>query len=332
MKAPLCITCTPEQLDQGLFGNVFTHTFQILPYLYRHNIYPAWELCSEHYGDPPTMVTIPGVLDLAYTPPAGPYRTLNLNEMRRRHGHILGSDWHTLARIWRAYFQIPQRVVDAAENILPAGHILGVHYRGTDKQTASWDSNPISTGSYISLIEEFLSRANGFDSIFVGTDEPSFADQLRASVNLPVLTLGPAQFHMATEHSTTRREKSDRALLDCLLLSRCQTVIETSSALPSFTKLFRPDLPVYRCAASKLFSNMPYFPVAYIPVLPVTSPFAKAILSESMQSDWSTDPSTERFRADFSSTPRWPRNHAFFQQAERAGAADFAARFITGYR
>ncbi len=332
MKLPLCITCAPDELDQGLFGNVFTHPFQVLPYLYERGIFPAWDLRSKHYGDLPAMVTIPGVLDLAYTPPVGPYRALSLNEVRRRHGQILGGDWRTLAHIWNAYFRTPQRVLDSAEGILPPGRTLGVHYRGTDKQTASWDSNPISAANYILLIEEFLAENRSFDSIFVGTDEPSFIQHLSSAVRLPVLTLGAAEFHMASDHATSRREKSDRALLDCVLLSRCHTVIETSSALPSFTKLFNPELPVYRCAASKLFSNMPYFPVAYIPVLPVKSPHAKAILRETMQSDWTTDPSMQRFQAPFSAAPRWPRNHAIFQVAERAGAADLAARFLTGYR
>ena len=331
MKVSLCITCGPEALDQGLFGNVLTHPFQILPYLYERGIFPAWELRSKHYGDPPDMLTIPGVVDLAYTPPEGPYRSLELNEMRRRHGQILGGDWITLSKMWNAYFKVPQRVLDAAQGILPPGRTLGIHYRGTDKQTSSWDSNPITPDAYISLIRDFLSQNEAFHSVFVGTDEPSFVDRLQAQIRLPIQALGAAEFHMAAEHSTSRREKSDRAMLDCILLSRCDTVIETSSALPSFTKIFNPSLPVYRCSASKLFSNMPYFPVAYIPVLPVSSPESQAILCETMRDDWSDHPATERFRSTFSAAPRWPRNHAFFKLAERAGAADLAARFVTGY-
>ena len=278
------------------------------------------------------MLTIPGTVDLAYDPPQGPYRTVSLNEMRRRHGQILGGDWVRLARLWNAYFKIPQRVLDAEKGILPAGRILGVHYRGTDKQTSSWDSNPITQEQYILLIREFIAQAEPFDSLFVGTDEPSFIDHLRSALRLPVLTLGAAEFHMAAQHSTTRREKSDRALLDCLLFSRCAAVIQTSSALPSFAKLLRPELHVFRTAASKLFSNMPYWPVAYIPTLPVTSPEAMTILANAMQADWTTHASTERFRKPFVASPRWPRNHSLFQMAERAGAADLAARFVTGYR
>src|SRR6202022_4371104 len=98
-------------------------------------------------------------------------------------------------------------------------------------------------------------------------------EKLRSFINLPVINLGEVEFHMAAEHTVTRAEKTDRAMLDCVLLSRCECLIETSSALPSFAKLLNPKLEIYRCAASKLFgklyTNMPYFPVAHVPVLPV---------------------------------------------------------------
>lgn len=332
MKKPLCITCDPADLDQGLFGNVLAHPFQILPYLFANGIFPAWELRTQHYGDPPDRLTIPGVVDLAYTPPAGPYRRLSLVEMRRRHGQVLGGDWEKLARIWNAYFRTPARVVEAADARNLQGRVLGVHYRGTDKQVNAWDSNPISQAEFTSLLNDFLATRPAFDSIIVGTDEPSFVDHLRANVSLPVSDLGAVEFHMSEEHSTTRREKSDRAMLDCLLFSRCVAVVQTSSALPSFAKVFNPKLDVYRTAASKLFSNMPYFPVAYVPVLPVASAAAKALLDRTMKEDWTSQASMQRYRENFVARPRWPRNHSFFQAAERAGAADLAARFVTGFR
>ena len=332
MKLPLCISCEPEDLDQGLFGHVLPNIFQILPYLHQRGIYPAWEIRTKHYGDPPQFITIPGALDLAYEAPTGPYRRMSLNELRRRHSHILGNDWPALARIWKAYFKVPKRVLDASERVLPEGRLLGIHYRGTDKQTTSWDSNPITQQEYLVLINDFLQQNAGFDHILVGTDEHSFVDALRSSVSIPVVDLGPVEFHMAAEHTMSRAEKTDRAMLDCLLFSRCKTVLSTSSALPSFAKLFNPSLEIFRCAASKRFSNMPYFPVAYTPILPVTSAASMEILSRTMHSDWTSDPTMARFRKQFSASPRWPSNQRVFRIAERFGAEDLVARVVTGYR
>ncbi len=331
-QLPLCITCQPEDLAQGLFGNVFYHVFQVLPYLHANNIFPAWEIRALHYGEPPTYLTLPGSLDLSYVPPPGPYRTLSLNELRRRHAQILGNDWTDLNRIWKAYFHIPPRITGVALSTLPTGRVLGVHYRGTDKQTTTWDSNPISQDEYLTLICDFLTDRPEFDHIFAATDEFSFVEKLRSSIGLPVLSLGEIDFHMATEQSVSRSDKTDRAVLDCVLLSLCSCLIETSSALPSFAKLFNPDLEIYRCAASKVFSNMPYFPVAHIPVLPAKTPASIDILNRTMEADWTQDRRLKKFHRTFTAAPRWPLNHTLFTVAGKIAATDLMARLVKGYR
>lgn len=332
----LCITSKPEELEQGLFGQVFYHIFQVLPYLYEKGIYPAWELHTMHYGDPPGFLTLPGALDLAYVPPTGPYRNISLGELRRRHAHVLGNDWEKLRHIWNAYFAIPERVLLRADAIFPEGRrVLGIHYRGTDKQTAGWDTNAISQAQYIALLKDFLSARRDFDTIVAATDEFSFVQDLRSSVDLPIISLGEVEFHMATEGSVPRAEKTDRALLDCILLSRCDCLIETSSALPSFAKLFNPRLEIYRCAASKLFgklyTNMPYFPVAHIPILPVTDAESKAILDLTLKSDWTLEAATKKYQRPFSAEPRWPINHKVFSFAEKLSLERPMAKLVSGY-
>ncbi len=332
---PLCIYCQPEDLEQGLFGQTFYYLLQVLPYLNECGSFPKWELRTTHYGDAPDYLTVPGVLDLAYAPPHGPYHRISLFEFRRRHAHVVGNDWGALHRLWNTYFRLPPRILSASENVLPQGKVLGIHYRGTDKQTTSWDSNPISQQQYLLLIQEFLEQDRKFDAAFVATDEPSFIEELRSSLNLPVLSMGAAEFHMAAEHSTTRAEKADRAILDCVLLSKCACVLETSSALPSFAKLLNPTLEIYRCAASKLFgklfTNMPYFPVAHIPILPVSSPAAKEILHQTMHLDWTTQPEAKQFLEPFVALPRWKFNHRFFRSAERLGVDKLASYAVRGF-
>ena len=52
---------------------------------------------------------------------------------------------------------------------------------------------------------------------------------------------------------------------DSLLLSKCKIVLKCQSALSAFSKIFNPDLEIYRITCCKLFSKVPYFPEAYIP-------------------------------------------------------------------
>ncbi len=336
MSKPLRIISDPEELEQGLFGQVFYHLLQVLPYLHERELFPCWHVRTKHYGDAPDYLTIPGVLDIAYTMPSGPFHTISLAELRRRHSHVLGNDWASLNRLWSAYFRIPGRVLDAATAIPLPKRALGVHFRGTDKQTATWDSNPISQEQYLALITEFLSTRSDFEAIFAATDEFSFVEKLRGAFALPVITMGEVDFHMSATHKTTRAEKADRAMLDCVLLSRCACVVETSSALPSFAKLFNPELEIYRCAASKLFgkyyTNMPYFPVAHIPILPVQSAASREILGNTMMDDWTGKPEVAQYRANFIASPRWPRNHRLFQAAEGLGVDKILGRLVTGYR
>lgn len=336
MKQALRIISDPAEMDQGLFGQIFLHILQILPYLDQQQIMPAWAIRTQHYGDPPDRLTLPGVLDLAYTPPAGPYRDVMLSELRRRHAHVLGNDWGRLNRLWNQFFRIPPRVLQAAKNYIPSGRLLGIHYRGTDKQTTGWDSNPISQQQYLALVRDFLADRKDFTAIFAATDEFSFVSQLQETVDLPVLSLGEVDFHMAAEHSISRREKADRALLDCVLLSQCACVVETSSALPSFAKLLNPDLEIYRCAASKLFgklyTNMPYFPVAYIPILPVHSSESRSILEQTMREDWRERSEVRQYQVDFAAVPRWSRNHKVYRLAEKVGVDDVLKYVVRGWR
>ena len=41
-------------------------------------------------------------------------------------------------------------------------------------------------------------------------------------------------------------------------------------------------------------ANMPYFPVAYIPILPVSSAKSRAILDATLVSDWTLNPAANR--------------------------------------
>ena len=326
MPLAVCVVSEPEDVDQGLFGNVFYYPFQILPYLRRRGIFPAWKIRSLHYGDSHGMLTIPGALDLAYTPPEGPYRNLSLWELRRRHAYNLGNDWTTLSRLWHEYFRVPQRILTAVDDLLPAGRVFGIHYRGTDKQTADWDSNPITQEQYLTLLQQFVRDRGVFDAVFIATDEYAFVDRLRSAIPLPITNLGEVGFHLDLDHPTPPNEKADRAMLDCVLLSRCEAVLETSSALPSFAKVFNPDLEIYRCAASKLFSDQPYFPVAHIPILPAQSPEATEILDRTMASDWTLDPSADKFKRTFSFALRKPLHHTIFTVAETLGLGEMMNR------
>jgi hypothetical protein len=303
VRSNFTIRCEPMDLQEGLFGQVFLQVFEILPVLHALKLYPAWDIKSSLYGPPPSQTVIPGILELAYAAPQGQLAVVPFRKLHRWSCHALGNDWAELARLWRAYFTIPARVEAQADRLGPMQRTLGVHYRGNDKVSADWDTNFLSQDDFVALILDFLGRRPDIARLFVATDDFTFVAKLQSAIALPIVNLGAVGFHKAADEAVTW-EKSERALLDCVLLSRCAAVLQTSSALSSFAKVLNPALEIYRCAASKIFSDVPYFPVAYVPPLAPSGGAAIAIMARTMRDDWTSTRRAARFEARFVSRRR----------------------------
>ena len=296
------IVARADELQEGLFGQVFLFILEILPYLEHRQIYPDWDIHAKYYGGQ-THSVIPGVLDIAYTP-APATRTVSLGLLRERHCSRLGNDWPALHRLWSSFFRIPASVEREADAVGPLSDVLGIHYRGTDKLTAGWDTNHVSASDMIEIVQDFRRRRPDLKKVFLATDDNIFAGKLRDNLECEVLNLGEIYFHKADGQINNDLRSASRALLDSVLLSRCGAVLKTSSALSGFAKIFNPELEIYKCAASKQFSDIPYFPVAYIePYIAADSRVAK-IVERLMEDDWShkTQPIVK-----FRSRPRLPR-------------------------
>ncbi len=281
----ILITTEPNDIVMGLFGGVTLFVFEILPYLHAQSIFPAWNIKSINYGKEPDFTIIPGVFDIAYqTPDINSATEINLLDLRKKHQKTLGNDWNYLNELWTTYFKIPERIFEEADKVGDLSNALGLHYRGTDKKAAKWDTNEVSQDEFILLAEDFLQRHEEISSVFIATDEFAFVEKFKERFKkINVINLGEVEFHLDESASAT---KADRALLDCVLLSRCKHMINTSSALSAFAKIFNPNLDCYRVAASKLFAEIPYFPVAYIPKLTSENPECQKILNRSLSGDW----------------------------------------------
>jgi len=301
----LRISNRPGELNEGLFGQIVLYVFEVLPYLKANGIYPDWNITSKLYGRSPDFTVLPGVFDLAYTPPRGKLKEVDLYALRAAHTSVLGGDWRALHDLWHSYFRVPQRVLRAADGVDIGAHTLGVHYRGQDKNALTHgDTNSVSQGEFLTLVRGFLDEHARVDSLFVATDEYSFVKAISAEFpHLKIINLGEVDFH---KQANDVPQKADRALLDAVLLSRCEHVIKCSSALSSFAKVLRPELSIFRIAACKLFADIPYFPDAYIPTLHSSSPESNRILGRLMKDDWLDNPEArQRFGTPFVDQPRF---------------------------
>lgn len=124
--------------------------------------------------------------------------------------------------------------------------VLGVHYRGTDK---IGEAPRLEKEVLLAHIKNLL-VSNEFDLVFVSTDEQAILEFiLTADLRLPVVfrkdhfrSLDGDQFHRKAQNSkyTVNRD----AIVNMLLLSKCDFLLKTASILSDCSVIFNPLIPV----------------------------------------------------------------------------------------
>lgn len=127
-----------------------------------------------------------------------------------------------------------------------AEFVIGVHYRGTDKIRES------PRASYELMESEIrdVIRKQCLVSpkIFVATDEQGFLEFMQAQ--FPVQIVATEALRSVDETTPLHKaegnkfRKGKEALIDCLLLSKCDLLIRTSSNLSLCSTFFNVNLPV----------------------------------------------------------------------------------------
>jgi hypothetical protein len=123
--------------------------------------------------------------------------------------------------------------------------VIGIQYRGTDKVE---DAPRVPYETVHAAIVDVLNRAGATRfKLFVATDEQAFVDCMHVRF--------PGKVHcLEMVRSIDGRpidriqgdnlKKGEDAIMDCLLLSRCDCLVRTASNLSLCATFFNPDLPV----------------------------------------------------------------------------------------
>ena len=273
-----------EDLKEGLFGGVFLFILEVLPYLRERGIKPHWRIDTTCYGN-----VVPTVLEPVE--PVGPVLPeVSLSSLRQEDRRAIGGDFEGISKLWNSYFRPAQRVLDEVERIDPGlDRAIGIHYRGGDKLKASWDTNPIDRTVFMDIVQDRIADEPVFDRCLVATDDPAFIGTVRRRIDLPLTILGAGERHKSSRAGRQSEDRAVMALRDAILLSRCRSILQTSSALPSFAKVLRPEVDCRRCTASKWFAEIPYFPVAFVRKHRPVDPGLQAVVDKAMRGDWTTN-------------------------------------------
>lgn len=142
---------------------------------------------------------------------------------------------------------ILEEVDQFCRNYFQGDLVIGVHYRGTDKCTEA------PRISYEMMVEQILDKIEKYDlekcKIFLATDEEGFLDYMLSIFGNRLC------FKEETIRSTDQKpthynqlhpyQSGKDAIIDALILSRCDILIRTSSNLSRWSTYFNPGLPVY---------------------------------------------------------------------------------------
>ena len=122
--------------------------------------------------------------------------------------------------------------------------VVGIHYRGTDKH----EEAPVVPYERVraAILDAVISANPAWHKLFLATDEQAFLDYML--VEFPHVLTYRRTFRSVDGKPTHWRDmdnhdKGAEAVLDCLLLSRCQHLIRTASNLSLCSTLFNPDIP-----------------------------------------------------------------------------------------
>ena len=125
--------------------------------------------------------------------------------------------------------------------------VLGVHYRGSDKAT---EAPVVSLDSLSNHIVEILKNNPEINLIFVSSDEKKTIQYL-SDLHLPapvvfrediIRSEDGEQIHLMKQNSKSVINRD--AMVNCLLLSRCDYLLKNASLLSDCSVIFNPKLKV----------------------------------------------------------------------------------------
>ena len=283
-----------NELNEGLFGEIFLRIFQLLPVLENNEINASnlyWYIRSVNYGS-----IFPEVLDYVNNDKniEQPMNaSMGVNELQKvLPQYVLGDDFSALSRLFFKYFKIPKQLDDVSTS-LSLRDYLGLHYRGTDKTTDIGFNTPLTKEMFYTVVDSYI-QTNNIKNIFIASDENDVFDYFVSKythINFKSSRDFKGNLFWRNNENPTLNAKM--AMLDMLCLSKCNTVLKVSSALSSFSKVINPSLNIYRINSLKFIPNakhIPYFPDAYIPLLPTNEKYTEEcnnLLTEVQKDDWS---------------------------------------------
>jgi hypothetical protein len=181
------------------------------------------------------------------------------------------------ARILHRYLtpkpHIMRIVDDFWRTLNPDGPVIGVHFRGTDKSS---EAPRVSWGYCLEIIRQCLRGNAAVSRVLLASDEQRFIEFMRHSLTeVPVYSRDDHYRSRGSDEPPVflgeggGYEKGEDALVNALLLSKCTTLIRTTSFLSAWASIFNPQLKII--LLNKPYDDKLWFPESEIVRSPNTT-------------------------------------------------------------
>lgn len=138
---------------------------------------------------------------------------------------------------------VQKRIDLFVENNFKNYTVIGVHYRGTDKVSEA----PVVPYErvYNTIKKDVVNIKN--TKIFIATDDEYFLNFMKIKFGEQVICLDATRsLNGAALHTSQQYDKynlGEDAIVDCVLLSKCNKLYKTASNLSDTSVKFNPDMP-----------------------------------------------------------------------------------------
>lgn len=155
---------------------------------------------------------------------------------------------------------ILDEVLEFEEKKFKNKKILGVHYRGTDKKS---EAPSIKFEDVLKNINFYIEKFPETDLVFISSDDANFIDYMSNSQVKRPLEFNNDSFRstngLAIHNSGQNLYLINKdAIINCLLLSKCDALMKTASILSAWSKLFNPKIPLI--ILTKPYKKIQFFP------------------------------------------------------------------------
>ena len=140
--------------------------------------------------------------------------------------------------------RIQKRIDDFYEVNFQGNYVIGVHYRGTDK---CLESGIVPYKDVYARLQPIIKEQHNY-KIFVATDDYYFLTYMNAHFPGCIIAIDAIRsdegmgVHFAEKNLNYK--KGEGAIVDCVLLSKCDLLLKMSSNLSNCSIKFNPNIPV----------------------------------------------------------------------------------------